>query len=115
MIKHNMDGKMRKNQYSIAVIAGDGIGKEVIPEGLRVLEAAGKKHGINFEFTDLSFYINLQINGNHLNGVSDIKSVLLWKNFYSRTSWEKTPERWGLSHLLRLFRRRQARSPPAEK
>ena len=52
MIKHNMDGKMRKNQYSIAVIAGDGIGKEVVPEGLRVLEAAGKKHGINFEFTD---------------------------------------------------------------
>ena len=39
MIKHNMDEKMRKNQYSIAVIAGDGIGKEVIPEGLRVLEA----------------------------------------------------------------------------
>ncbi len=25
---------------SIAVIAGDGIGKEVIPEGLRVLDAA---------------------------------------------------------------------------
>ena len=44
-----------KNQYSIAVIAGDGIGKEVIPEGLRVLEAAGKKHGINFEFTDYPF------------------------------------------------------------
>ena len=50
-----MDEKMRKNQYSIAVIAGDGIGKEVIPEGLRVLEAAGKKHGINFEFTDYPF------------------------------------------------------------
>ena len=50
-----MDAKMRKNQYSIAVIAGDGIGKEVIPEGLRVLEAAGKKHGINFEFTDYPF------------------------------------------------------------
>ena len=46
---------MRKNQYSIAVIAGDGIGKEVIPEGLRVLEAAGKKYGINFEFTDYPF------------------------------------------------------------
>ena len=50
-----MDAKMRKNQYSIAVIAGDGIGKEVIPEGLRVLEAAGKKYGINFEFTDYPF------------------------------------------------------------
>lgn len=29
-------------QYDIALIPGDGIGKEVIPAGLRVLEAAGK-------------------------------------------------------------------------
>jgi tartrate dehydrogenase/decarboxylase / D-malate dehydrogenase len=28
--------------FNIAVIAGDGIGKEVVPEGIRVLEAAGK-------------------------------------------------------------------------
>ena len=27
--------------HRIAVIPGDGIGKEVVPEGLRVLEAAG--------------------------------------------------------------------------
>ena len=27
--------------YTIAVIPGDGIGKEVVPEGIRVLEAAG--------------------------------------------------------------------------
>jgi tartrate dehydrogenase/decarboxylase/D-malate dehydrogenase len=31
--------------YSIAVIAGDGIGKEVMPEGIRVLEAAARVHG----------------------------------------------------------------------
>jgi len=29
-----------KKQYRIAVIPGDGIGKEVVPEGLRVLEKA---------------------------------------------------------------------------
>ena len=34
----------------IAVIAGDGIGKEVMPEGMRVLEAAGTKFGIGFQF-----------------------------------------------------------------
>ena len=32
-----------KKQYRIAVIPGDGIGKEVMPEGLRVIEAAAKK------------------------------------------------------------------------
>ncbi|MFL6651965.1 MAG: tartrate dehydrogenase [Sulfurifustaceae bacterium] len=34
--------------YKIAVIPGDGIGKEVVPEGIRVLEAAGRKFGIQF-------------------------------------------------------------------
>jgi len=29
--------------FRIAAIAGDGIGKEVLPEGLRVLEQAAKK------------------------------------------------------------------------
>jgi tartrate dehydrogenase/decarboxylase/D-malate dehydrogenase len=37
--------------YKIAVIPGDGIGKEVVPEGLRVLEAAGKRFGIKYSFT----------------------------------------------------------------
>ena len=35
----------------IAVIPGDGIGKEVIPEGIRVLEAAGAKHGVELKWT----------------------------------------------------------------
>ncbi len=37
--------------HRIAVIPGDGIGKEVVPEGLRALEAAGRRHGIDFAFT----------------------------------------------------------------
>lgn len=39
----------------IAVIPGDGIGKEVMPEGLRILEAAGKKHRINFQWTEFDW------------------------------------------------------------
>lgn len=37
-------------ELNIALIPGDGIGTEVMPEGVRVLEAAGKKHGINFQW-----------------------------------------------------------------
>jgi tartrate dehydrogenase/decarboxylase / D-malate dehydrogenase len=37
--------------FRIAVIAGDGIGKEVVPEGLRVLEAAGRRFGLQFDCT----------------------------------------------------------------
>jgi tartrate dehydrogenase/decarboxylase/D-malate dehydrogenase len=40
-------------RYRIAVIPGDGIGKETVPEGLRVLEAAGRRFGIAFEWDEL--------------------------------------------------------------
>src|SRR5467141_2175095 len=36
--------------FSVAVIAGDGIGKEVVPEGIRVLEAAGKRSAFQFNW-----------------------------------------------------------------
>lgn len=36
--------------FRIAVIPGDGIGKEVVPEGIRVLEAAGRKFGLGFQW-----------------------------------------------------------------
>jgi tartrate dehydrogenase/decarboxylase / D-malate dehydrogenase len=39
-------------KHSIAVIAGDGIGKEVVPEGIRVLEAAGRRFGVEYAFTE---------------------------------------------------------------
>ena len=47
---------MLKNKYSIAVIAGDGIGKEVMPEGIRCLETISSKHGINLDFKDIINY-----------------------------------------------------------
>jgi tartrate dehydrogenase/decarboxylase/D-malate dehydrogenase len=38
--------------HRIAVIPGDGIGREVVPEGIRVLEAAGARHGVSFEWDE---------------------------------------------------------------
>jgi tartrate dehydrogenase/decarboxylase/D-malate dehydrogenase len=37
-------------KHRIAVVPGDGIGKEVVPEGVRVLEAAGRRFGIEFQW-----------------------------------------------------------------
>ncbi|MGO9014602.1 MAG: tartrate dehydrogenase [Dissulfurispiraceae bacterium] len=37
--------------HKIAVVPGDGIGKEVVPEGVRVLDAAGLRFGFSFEWT----------------------------------------------------------------
>lgn len=47
--------------YSIAVIPGDGIGKEVVPAGLRVLEAAGQRFGFTLsqqhhDFSSCDYY-----------------------------------------------------------
>ena len=41
--------------YKIAVIPGDGIGTEVMPEGIRVLEAVGRMHGIEFTWDELDW------------------------------------------------------------
>jgi tartrate dehydrogenase/decarboxylase/D-malate dehydrogenase len=38
--------------YRIATIPGDGIGNEVVPEGIRVLEAAGRRFGIGFTWDE---------------------------------------------------------------
>jgi tartrate dehydrogenase/decarboxylase/D-malate dehydrogenase len=39
-----------KARHRIAVIPGDGIGKEVVPEGIRVLDAAGRRFGIELQW-----------------------------------------------------------------
>ena len=48
--------------HRIAVIPGDGIGKEVVPEGLRVLDAACRKLGVDltldhFEWASCDYYL----------------------------------------------------------
>jgi tartrate dehydrogenase/decarboxylase/D-malate dehydrogenase len=47
--------------HRIAVIAGDGIGQEVMPEGLRVLDAAARRFGIalaldEFDFANCAYF-----------------------------------------------------------
>ena len=48
--------------FKIAAIAGDGIGKEVLPEGLRVLEKAAKKWQLDLnievlEWANCDYYL----------------------------------------------------------
>jgi tartrate dehydrogenase/decarboxylase / D-malate dehydrogenase len=40
-------------QHKIALIPGDGIGQEVVPEGVRVLEAAGRRFQIGFSWDEM--------------------------------------------------------------
>ena len=45
----------RSSVHRIAVIPGDGIGKEVVPSGLRVLEVVSDQFGIGMEFDHFDF------------------------------------------------------------
>lgn len=42
-------------QFKIAVIAGDGIGKEVMPEGLRALDAAATRFDMQMQYTHIDW------------------------------------------------------------
>jgi len=52
----------QRRTHRIAVIPGDGIGKEVVPEGVRVLEAAARQFGFelrldHFDFACADYYL----------------------------------------------------------
>jgi tartrate dehydrogenase/decarboxylase/D-malate dehydrogenase len=39
-------------RFAVAVIAGDGVGQEVIPEGKRILQRIAERHKVSFEFCE---------------------------------------------------------------
>jgi 3-isopropylmalate dehydrogenase len=43
-----------KRSFTIAVLPGDGIGPEIVPAATKVLEAAGRLHGLAFTFKEAS-------------------------------------------------------------
>jgi tartrate dehydrogenase/decarboxylase/D-malate dehydrogenase len=45
-------GELMTNTYRIALIPGDGIGKEVVPEGVKVLTEAGRRFGVAFDWDE---------------------------------------------------------------
>jgi tartrate dehydrogenase/decarboxylase / D-malate dehydrogenase len=92
----------------IAVIPGDGIGKEVVPEGLRVLDAAARKFGLDLKYEHHDF-ANCDYYAKHgammpadwktkLEGVDAI--------FYGAVGWPATvPDHVSLWGSLLKFRR----------
>src|SRR4051812_1818385 len=47
--------KSNMKSFSLAVIAGDGIGQEVMPEAKRVLGAVAERFSLQFQFHDLDW------------------------------------------------------------
>ncbi|MFN7123001.1 MAG: tartrate dehydrogenase [Hydrogenophaga sp.] len=96
------------SQHRIAVIAGDGIGTEVMPEGIRVLEAAATKFGIDLQFDhfDFSSCDHFERHGKML--PDDWKDQIGGHEaiYFGAVGWpDKVPDHISLWGSLLLFRR----------
>ena len=94
--------------HRIAVIAGDGIGQEVMPEGLRVLDVAARKFGIDLQFDhfDFSSWAYYERHGKML--PDDWKAQIGSHEaiYFGAVGWpEKIPDHVSLWGSLLLFRR----------
>ncbi len=92
----------------IAVIAGDGIGKEVMPEGIRVMEAVADKFGIDLQFDhfDFSSWDYFERHGKML--PDDWKEQIVGHEaiYFGAVGWpEKIADHVSLWGSLLLFRR----------
>ena len=99
---------MKKNRFNIAVIAGDGIGKEVMPEGIKVLKKVSEKFDINlnFEEFDFSSYDYYKKHGQMM--PNDWKEKISNHDaiFFGAVGWpDKIPDHVSLWGSLLKFRR----------
>ena len=97
-----------KNRFNIAVIAGDGIGKEVMPEGIKVLKKVSEKFDINlnFEEFDFSSYDYYEKHGQMM--PNDWKEKISNHDaiFFGAVGWpDKIPDHISLWGSLLKFRR----------
>jgi tartrate dehydrogenase/decarboxylase/D-malate dehydrogenase len=92
----------------IAVIPGDGIGKEVMPEGLRALDAAARRHGLEFtyehhDFASCDYYLKhgAMLPDDWKRRLEGVDAI-----FYGAVGWPATvPDHVSLWGSLLKFRR----------
>jgi tartrate dehydrogenase/decarboxylase/D-malate dehydrogenase len=94
--------------HRIAVIAGDGIGKETVPEGLRVLDAVGRRFGIEFEWQEFDWSCDYHLKHGRMMPENWFETLSPFEAiFYGAVGWpEKVPDHISLWGSLLQFRRR---------
>jgi tartrate dehydrogenase/decarboxylase/D-malate dehydrogenase len=94
--------------HRIAVIPGDGIGKEVVPEGLRALEAAGRRHGVDFAFTEFDWNCDYYARHGRMMPEDWFEQLSGYEAiYYGAVGWPATvPDHVSLWGSLIQFRRR---------
>jgi len=94
--------------HRIAVIPGDGIGKEVVPEGLRVLEKAAARFGLAFEFAHFDWNCDYYARTGRMMPEDWFETLSSFEAiFYGAVGWPATvPDHVSLWGSLIQFRRR---------
>ena len=68
--------------YTIPVIAGDGIGPEIIAEGKKVLEAAGESYGFNLEWREYPYGAEHYLETGELISEEELRELSNYKAIY---------------------------------
>jgi len=69
-------------KYKVPVIPGDGIGPEIVAEGMKVAEAAAEKHGFNLEWTTYSLGADHYLKTGELVSEETLKDLSRYKAIY---------------------------------
>jgi len=95
-------------KHRIAVMPGDGIGKEVVPEGLRVLEAVAARFSIEFAFTEFDWSCDYYAKHGRMMPEDWFDQLRGFEAmFYGAVGWPATvPDHLSLWGSLIQFRRR---------
>ena len=95
---------MAKN-YRIAVIAGDGIGREVMPEGIAAMEAAARAYGFGFQWHEFDWSCERYVNMGMMMPEDGIERLRLYDAVYlGAVGHPEVPDHvslWGLLIPLR--------------
>ena len=95
---------MAKN-YRVAVIAGDGIGREVMPEGIAAMEAAARAYGFGFQWHEFDWSCERYVNMGMMMPEDGLERLRLYDAVYlGAVGHPEVPDHvslWGLLIPLR--------------
>src|SRR4029077_328207 len=93
------------NSYRVAVIAGDGIGREVVPEGVAVMEAAARRYGFALEWREFDWSCETYAKTGHMMPADGIEQLSPYDAvFLGAVGYPGVPDHvslWGLLIPLR--------------
>jgi tartrate dehydrogenase/decarboxylase/D-malate dehydrogenase len=93
-------------RYEVAVIPGDGIGREVVPEGTRALEAAGRRFGCSFEWREFDWSCETYLATGRMMPVDGLEQLRAFQAiFLGAVGHPRVPDHASLWGLLIPIRR----------